>query len=49
MVVLRDKIGSILKEFDASTDPDSLLVASVGVGALFVIESQTGILDSFAV
>jgi hypothetical protein len=42
MAMMRDKIrdlGSILKDCDASTDPDSLSVASVG--ALFVIESQS--------
>ena len=42
MAMMRDKIrdlGSILKDCDASTDPDSLSVASVG--ALFVMESQS--------
>jgi hypothetical protein len=46
MAALRDKIRvlrSILKDFDASTDPDSLSVASVGA---FVIESQIGILEA---
>jgi hypothetical protein len=46
MAALKDKIRdlrSILKDFDVSTDPDSLSVASVGA---FVIESQIGILEA---